>query len=223
MASYQRVQPRFGSVLVGSLLLALFATSRTTCAQSTAPAAPVPHESESQPTHGTRGEGIKVHGNWTIDVRDPDGSLAAHHEFENRLVTGGTNLLSDLLGLKVPISDWTIFLDGANQPCRVSGGRNSCFLVETIYSIPSGSEEFEFNTLTLAVLPVNFGESKLQLAGNFTASFDGDISRVRTIVHREMSPNNFLQYDFSERFLGATPIPVAAGQHVFVKVTFTFS
>jgi hypothetical protein len=223
MKTYQRVQPRFGSVLAGILLLALFATARTSVAQSAAPAAPVPHESESQPTHGTRGEGIKVHGNWTIDVRDPDGSLAAHHEFENRLITGGTNLLSDLLGLKVAISNWTVFLDGANQPCRVSGGRNSCFLVETIYSIPSGSEEFEFNTLTLAVLPVNFGESKLQLAGNFTASFDGDISRVRTIVDRETSPNIFRQYDFSERFLGTTPIPVAAGQHVFVKVTFTFS
>jgi hypothetical protein len=30
-------------------------------------------------------EGIKVHGHWVIDVRNPDGSLVTHHEFENAL------------------------------------------------------------------------------------------------------------------------------------------
>jgi hypothetical protein len=27
--------------------------------------------------------GIKVHGEWTLSVRNPDGSLAAVHEFKN--------------------------------------------------------------------------------------------------------------------------------------------
>lgn len=36
-----------------------------------------------------RNEGIKVHGHWTIEVRDPDGRLAAHREFENSLAPSG--------------------------------------------------------------------------------------------------------------------------------------
>ena len=34
---------------------------------------------------GGMGEGIKVHGRWTIEVRNPDGSLASRHEFQNDL------------------------------------------------------------------------------------------------------------------------------------------
>ena len=32
-------------------------------------------------------EGIKVHGHWTIEVRNPDGKVVTHTEFENVLVT----------------------------------------------------------------------------------------------------------------------------------------
>jgi hypothetical protein len=32
-------------------------------------------------------DGIKVHGHWTIEVRNPDGTLAKHSEFENSLAT----------------------------------------------------------------------------------------------------------------------------------------
>ena len=31
---------------------------------------------------GGPAEGIKVHGHWTIEVRDPDGTLVTHREFE---------------------------------------------------------------------------------------------------------------------------------------------
>lgn len=37
---------------------------------------------------GMPSEGIQVHGHWTIDVKNPDGSLASHHEFENAYVGG---------------------------------------------------------------------------------------------------------------------------------------
>ena len=42
-------------------------------------------------------EGIKVHGHWTIEVKNPDGSVATHHEFENSLQSQGLNLLNSLL------------------------------------------------------------------------------------------------------------------------------
>jgi hypothetical protein len=34
-------------------------------------------------------EGIKVHRRWTIDVRQPDGKLVSHHEFDNALTEDG--------------------------------------------------------------------------------------------------------------------------------------
>ena len=39
---------------------------------------------ERVPNHGSH-QGIKVHGHWTIEVRNPDGSVATHREFENSL------------------------------------------------------------------------------------------------------------------------------------------
>jgi hypothetical protein len=47
---------------------------------------------------GAQKEGIKVHGHWTIDVRNPDGTLATHNEFENALTPGGANILATEMG-----------------------------------------------------------------------------------------------------------------------------
>jgi hypothetical protein len=41
------------------------------------------------------GEGIKVHGHWMIDLRNPDGKLVEHRDFYNSLVTGGGTLSGD--------------------------------------------------------------------------------------------------------------------------------
>lgn len=38
--------------------------------------------------------GVKVHGYWKIDVKNPDGNLASHTEFENSLTTNDPNGLS---------------------------------------------------------------------------------------------------------------------------------
>jgi hypothetical protein len=48
---------------------------------------------EGQNSRG-KNEGIKIHGYWKIDVRDPDGKLVSHTEFENALTTSDPNGLS---------------------------------------------------------------------------------------------------------------------------------
>src|SRR5579862_760999 len=48
-------------------------------------------QSRTAPSGGPS-EGIKVHGHWTIDVRNPDGSLSSHSEFDNHLSAGGMTL-----------------------------------------------------------------------------------------------------------------------------------
>ena len=66
-------------------------------------------QSEHQPK-GTH-EGIKVHGHWTIEVRDPDGTVRSHTEFENSLVqaNGGVSL-QNLLSGQASTGGWEIAL-----------------------------------------------------------------------------------------------------------------
>jgi hypothetical protein len=52
---------------------------------------------EEKPSHDGSQQGIKVHGHWTIEVRDPDGKPVSHREFENSLMSGGKNILSNCL------------------------------------------------------------------------------------------------------------------------------
>ncbi|MGC1413928.1 MAG: hypothetical protein WA817_01495 [Candidatus Acidiferrum sp.] len=42
-------------------------------------------------------EGIKVHGHWTIEIRNPDGKVVTHREFENSLQQGGYAPLAALV------------------------------------------------------------------------------------------------------------------------------
>jgi hypothetical protein len=84
------------------------APSTTKAAPAAAPATSGAH------SRGTR-EGIKVHGHWTIEVRNPDGKVVTHREFENSLVTGGgpqggADLLTTLLGRTVVTGPWLIAL-----------------------------------------------------------------------------------------------------------------
>ncbi len=95
----------------GMLLVGLLATAMTcVCAgqsQSTASASapnskPVAAAAKSgavvplavsHPASGLK-SGVKVHGYWKIDVKNPDGKLASHTEFENSLTTNDPNGLS---------------------------------------------------------------------------------------------------------------------------------
>jgi hypothetical protein len=59
-------------------------------------------------------EGIKVHGHWTIEVRNPDGKLVSHREFENSLggypFGNGAGLLAGILGRIVTPGSWQVTL-----------------------------------------------------------------------------------------------------------------
>jgi hypothetical protein len=84
------------------------ASAGTNAAQSDAttpgaavPAANAPESAEGKSASGAH-DGIVVHGYWKIDIRNPDGSLARHVEFENSLVSApgtgwGPGVLDSLL------------------------------------------------------------------------------------------------------------------------------
>src|SRR5579863_9178362 len=64
-------------------------------------------------------EGIQVHGHWTIEVKNPDGIVASHTEFENSLVPAGSGQISGastlgtLLSGQVTVAAWGIEIEGA--------------------------------------------------------------------------------------------------------------
>jgi hypothetical protein len=79
---------------------------------------PASHLGQSSHQQQPRGDGITVHGHWTIDVRNPDGALASHHEFENALEPTGATALSALLARNGTLPSWQLDLIGASGgPC----------------------------------------------------------------------------------------------------------
>lgn len=111
---------------------------------------------------GGQQEGIKVHGHWSIDIRNPNGSLASHFEFENAMVDGGSLLTGLLNGGAV--TKWRIELDGtlgvSNSPCT---GNSGC-LVDATQGFAAGAP----------------GQRLFQLQGTVTANQTGRIERVST-------------------------------------------
>jgi hypothetical protein len=93
---------RRGLVLAALLALALSGSSATR-AQSTSPTAAtnpapavikaIPTSADAPPPRGSR-EGIKIHGHWTIEIRNPNGSLDKRVEFENAICPTQTITIS---------------------------------------------------------------------------------------------------------------------------------
>ena len=91
---------------------------------------------------GGNHEGITVHGHWTIEVKNPDGKLVSHTEFENALVqpVGAVNLSSLLFGTIVPGGFWVRLTDGIGDggPCpsitTAFGLETNCILIGSLVS-----------------------------------------------------------------------------------------
>ena len=67
--------------------------------------------------------GIKVHGHWIIEVRNPDGSPVTHREFENQIQIAGVATLAGLLARAASPGAWAIGLgDAVSPPCSASMG-----------------------------------------------------------------------------------------------------
>lgn len=116
------------------------AASKSASAGATAPTeiapanlVPVAQTAAPKPTAEPAGAkaistGIQVHGHWTIEVRNPDGSLVRHVEFENSIdpgfiyfqggvtfnVPGGAAYLNALMSGQAgpPAGSWTMILTG---------------------------------------------------------------------------------------------------------------
>jgi hypothetical protein len=184
-------------------------------------------EAKQKPLGDASHEGIKVHGHWTIEVRNPDGSVATHREFENSLVGPGT--LSLFLARQYSVGTWQINLVGLPDVCLTSGQPVQCIITEPNVPPQAGSV---FTNLVVTA-PLTF-----HLQGTATAQASGQIVAVTTGVFlcNASNPVSTPCYGNSPGFLGfngvtnanlgssASPvINVAAGQTIAVTVVISFS
>jgi hypothetical protein len=159
----------------------------------------IPHIATAQ------SEGVKVHGDWNIDIRQPDGTLVAHHEFKNALASAAPATLAEMLfGLRAAGS-WQLVLTRASGQGPCSSGNGACV-------IGADSE------LTSA---------GVELTKSFPVYTDGNIGQVEThlitctvLPCTNSTPGRVIR-EFTIKVL-PTPIPVIAGQIVQVTVVISF-
>jgi hypothetical protein len=128
-------------------------------AKPTAVAAPLSAPSVAKPPSNTPHEGIKVHGHWTIEVRNPDGSLVKHVEFENSIcptqtvngatVPGGALTLSQLATGQASIGSWFIILGDSTAVNTAPGVPPGCYSTD-------GSDGFAFQNAKVLIQSIEF-------------------------------------------------------------------
>jgi len=171
-------------------------------------------EAESVPKEEHAGgphEGIKVHGHWVIDVRNPDGKLVKHHEFENSYY--GSVFLPTLLARQRSVGFWEISLD--------NGAAGDSFLL-TEPEDTRTPDTYNFRTLN----PPS-GNLVLTISGTFTAPISDTITQVTTLVS-SCSPNTapatpcVVGSGFSYFTTASQSVSFASGQIVQVTVNISF-
>jgi len=157
-------------------------------------------------------EGVKVHGHWTIDVKNPDGSHASHHEFENALVSGGGAALSSILTHSTTqLLGWGIGLTGtvtAKDFLTVAEPAVASYFASTLVS----------GNLTVAASTT---QPALVLQGSVQAPSSFNIAVVKTAMVM-LGPLGVSISSFTE-YVQTPSIAVQAGQIIQVTVVISFS
>jgi hypothetical protein len=170
-------------------------------------------------------EGIKVHGHWIIEVRNPDGKLVTHREFENALVTSGGTLLSQVLARSASVGFWAVGLGGSPQPCGTTGQPANCFIGDTASGMGSYPSAGIFNTLSIS----STSAGTMVMTGTATAGNTASINSVQTSNNpcpSTSAPATACLNGTLDYFTSATVSPainVVAGQTIAVTVTISFS
>jgi hypothetical protein len=198
-------------------------------------------------------QGLQVHGHWVIDIRNPDGTLVQHREFENSIQATGQGILVGLLsGYLVP-GDWMIALgpQSGNGACVAT--YQFCGLIHNAATYPAqGYCTDYYCTGSTLSYTYNFGAVGLGgpfsivLSGTITANQTGTIGNVTTLLNtcanigysatanpssiETSSPATCVTQTTPEPWYGpftgtslTTPISVTNGQQIQTTVTITFS
>lgn len=177
---------------------------------------PTARAGSDAPQPGGPNEGIKVHGRWTIDVRNPDGSLVSHHEFENAFAShlGAATFMNGVLSRTKRVGNWQIALAGT-PACYANNA--PCWIVEPGTPIEGG-------VLTVTTPTSGPNAGKFVLSGSTTAPRAAQISIVQTGTDDCPPAGTCIasSFGFTQKELAA-PIDLAEGQIIQVTVAISFS
>lgn len=170
-------------------------------------------------------EGIKVHGDWVVEVFEPDGTLVRRAAFSNALTSGGTDTLSYLLLGQRVAGFFQVWLDGV--ACEGTGGADARCVIFPPMAEGQGGFGSNYTLSTEAEVTGDPPITAIVLKGRATTA-GGSLRAVATELNYCEPP--FPQQRcgvgrsmyFSRRDL-AQVIPVAAGQIVQVTIRFSFS
>lgn len=203
-----------------SAFVRLMATAAlaSVCAMTTA------HAQQPAGAAGGPQQGIKLHGHWVIEIRNPDGTLSSRHEFDNSLIASGKSMLAAVFG-KYAIERWTIALRNlpGNSPCVGQDGvaAAACQITE-----PGLTARPDLTTNLALAVPTGAGSFPtgiVQLSGHAIATNPAPTSffdQVLTIMSAR-GPSNALSATLTSHDLPR--ITVTPGQILNVVVTFSFS
>jgi hypothetical protein len=220
------------SIVAGLAVLAIlfspFGGGSTDAEDGTVKAAEESFSESAADPSGTD-EGIQVHGDWVIEVRNQDGSLAERREFENALQDFGKVFLVRTLSRIGTPGVWAIRLPNsqAGGPCLDIGQvPPDCNINEPIASALDSYWGAHFPTLTVTGND-NLNSLEVVLQGNFDALNDGVIDRVETMQCYSTPPNaNPAACNNTSVITSTTlqaPVNVLEGQQVLVTVRISFS
>lgn len=165
-------------------------------------------ERKGPPASGTQ-QGVRVHGHWIIEIRNPDGSQVSRREFENAFVGAGAIIpLLDPTSNAVKPAGWDITLADATgiNLDLVTGGL-------TCGSLNNHSAGLLFQSL----LPTTQG---FTLTGSSAgAPWPFTVVSVRTGIFSSATCVGGAVFTLANL---APPITIAKGQSAFVTVTVTF-
>jgi len=236
------MRPKFETVVILVAMMFLVAPGFAALAGAQAAAPLVPTAAApvagAKPPAGPQ-EGIKVHGRWTIDVRNPDGTLVSHTEFENALTSSGRAIIGALLTGRTTVGGWGIILGpqaAAIGPCadpyRIPHDPTGCLVTVSGFA-PAGDSGRVFRNLSVTPTP---NAESFMLSGTATVTTPGggpySIATVGTLAHQCLDPvsatacsadtNPWVLDPFTLHTL-ATPISVVTGQLVQITVVISFS
>jgi hypothetical protein len=178
---------------------------------------------KSEMVEGNPAAGIKVHGHWTIIVRNPDGSVASRHEFENSLMPGGQKFLASLLARQATPFNWAVALGSF---CGTPATPKMCNLVEPAVANDATAVSFYGQTmvpvLSISAPTAGADAGKFIITGSVTAVVAGQVAWVQTgaLSH---STSGLLITSFTSTNVAQQAIAVQAGQAIDVSVVISFS
>lgn len=156
---------------------------------------------------GGFGEAIAVHGNWTIDVLNPDGTLDEHHNFQNAFT--GAFALAPVLAMNKVVDGWGVLIVGDTDLC------DDLFTDCRLNSDVASDE-------ALLSVTEDGATNEVVLTGTVVVDVGGNIVGVEGLLGVcNPGTNCSIFRGFSDKTLDS-PIAVTAGQAVQVEVRYSF-